>query len=264
MNTSGKELIKEGERLDSLQRNGYEILQHPGRFCFGMDAVLLSAFAGVKPGENVLDLCTGTGVLPILLEAKTKGGHFTGLEIQEESADMAKRSVLYNHLEEKIDIICGDLRGAEAYFAAASFDVITCNPPYMTAGKGLKNPNDALSIARHEVCATLEDVLKCAAKFLKFGGRFYMVHKPERLAEILKKMSEAGLEPKNLRLVYPYSDREPNMILVEGRRGGKSGMRIMKPLIIYDENGNYAGEVAQIYGAEEPKPESGTEVGLGN
>lgn len=251
MDTSGNGLVKEGERVDSLQRNGYEILQHPGRFCFGMDAVLLSAFASVKPGENLLDLCTGTGVLPILLEAKTKGSHFTGLEIQEESADMANRSVMLNHLEDKIDIVCGDLREAEAYFAAASFDVITCNPPYMTAGAGLKNPNDALTIARHEVCATLDDVLNCAAKFLKFGGRFYMVHKPERLAEILQKMSACGLEPKKLRLVYPYADREPNMILVEGRRGGKSGMRILPPLILYNEDGEYVSEVAEIYGTEE-------------
>ena len=248
---TGKDYLKEGERLDSLQRNGYDIIQHPGRFCFGMDAVLLSAFAGIKPGENVMDLCTGTGVLPILLEAKTKGGHFSGLEIQEESADMARRSVALNHLEDKIDIICGDLREAEAYCAAASFDVITCNPPYKIVDTGLVNPNDALTIARHEVCATLDDVLKCAAKLLKFGGRFYMVHKPERLAEILKKMSDSGLEPKSLRIVYPYADREPNMILVEGRLGGKSGMRVKPPLIIYDRDGKYADEVAGIYGTEE-------------
>ena len=255
MDTSGNGLIKEGERLDSLQRNGYEILQHPGRFCFGMDAILLSAFATVKPGEKVLDLCTGTGVLPILLEAKTKGEHFTGLEIQEESADMAARSVKLNRLEEKIDIVCGDLREAEAYFAAASFDVITCNPPYMTVNQGLKNPNDALTIARHEICATLHDVLKCASKMLKFGGRFYMVHKPDRLAEILIKMSGCGLEAKSLRIVYPYADKEPNMILVEGRKGGHSGMRIQPPLIIYDENGNYVKEVADIYGSEDETPE---------
>ena len=245
-----EEYLKEGERLDSLQRDGYEIIQHPGRFCFGMDAVLLSAFVLVKPGEKVLDLCTGTGVLPILLKAKTKGEHFTGLEIQEESADMAKRSVALNKLENSIDIVCGDLREAEAYFAAASFDVVTCNPPYMTVEQGLKNPNDALTIARHEVMATLDDVLKCAAKMLKFGGRFYMVHKPERMAEILRKMSEYGLEPKSLRVVYPYADHEPNMILVEGKRGAKSGMRIKPPLIIYQSRDVYSKEVSSIYGPE--------------
>ena len=247
-NQTENSLLKEGERLDSLQRNGYEIIQHPGRFCFGMDAVLLSAFASVKPGENVLDLCTGTGVLPILMEAKTEGNHFTGLEIQEESADMAMRSVELNGLKDKIEIICGDLREAEAFFAAASFDVITCNPPYMTADHGLVNPSDTLAIARHEVTCTLEDVLTCAAGLLKFGGRFYMVHKPFRLSEIMCKMTAVGLEPKTLRMVYPYADREPNMILIEGRRGGKSGIKVAKPLFIYDGEGKYTHEVASIYG----------------
>ncbi|MBR4581884.1 MAG: tRNA1(Val) (adenine(37)-N6)-methyltransferase [Lachnospiraceae bacterium] len=247
MDTSGNGLVKEGERVDSLQRNGYEILQHPGRFCFGMDAVLLSAFASVKPGENLLDLCTGTGVLPILLEAKTKGSHFTGLEIQEESADMANRSVMLNHLEDKIDIVCGDLREAEAYFAAASFDVITCNPPYMIAGDGLVNPEDTLALSRHEVGCTLDDVLAATKKCLKAGGRFYMVHRPFRLAEILKKMSDIGLEPKAMRMVYPYVDREPNMVLIEGRRGVKSGMKIAPPLIIMQSDGTYTDEVANLY-----------------
>ena len=241
-------ILKEGERLDSLQRNGYDIIQHPGRFCFGMDAVLLSAFAQVKEGEKVLDLCTGTGVLPILMEAKTRGEHFTGIEIQPESADMAKRSVIYNHLEEKIDIICGDLREAEAYFAAASFDVITCNPPYRPVNHGIVNPSDSKAIARHEITCTLSDVLDAAKKLLRSGGRFYMVHRPERLAEILKKMSESGIEPKSLRVVYPTSEKEPSMILVEGRRGGKSGMKVLKPLIIFDADGKYTKEVASVYG----------------
>ena len=245
-----KGILKEGERLDSLQRNGYEIIQHPGRFCFGMDAVLLTEFVQAKKGETVLDLCTGTGVIPILLEAKTQAGHFCGLEIQEESADMAKRSVLLNGLEGKIDITCGDLKNAGAYYAPASFDVITCNPPYMKKSAGLENPSDTLAIARHEVACTLEDVLKCAAKLLRHGGRFYMVHKPERLSEIICKMSECKLEPKTLRMVYPYKDREPNMILIEGRLGGRSGMKVLKPLIIMDENGAYTKEVAAVYQGE--------------
>ncbi len=247
---SKEDILKEGERLDSLQRNGYEIIQHPGRFCFGMDAVLLSSFVQAKEGEKVLDLCTGTGVIPILLEAKTKASHFCGLEIQPESADMAKRSVSLNGLEEKIEITCGDLKNAGAFYAPASFDVITCNPPYMKSSAGLKNPNDAQAIARHEVACTLEDVLHCAAGLLKHGGRFYMVHKPERLSEILCKMSECKIEPKALRLVYPYKDREPNMILVEGRLGGRSGMKVLKPLIIMDESGAYTKEVAAVYQGE--------------
>jgi tRNA1Val (adenine37-N6)-methyltransferase len=246
-----EELLKEGERIDSLQRNGYDIIQHPGKFCFGMDAVLLSAFVKVKDGEEVLDLCTGTGVLPILLSAKTNGKHFTGLEIQTESADMAKRSVEMNSLSARIEIMQGDLLEAEALFAPASFDVVSCNPPYMEKQSGLVNPSDTLAIARHEIACTMQDVVDAAAYVLKPGGRFYMVHRPFRLAEIIRRMSAAGLEPKTLRMVYPKVDREPNMVLIEGRLGAKSGMTVEKPLIIMDENGKYTKEVSDIYGPGE-------------
>ena len=242
-----EEFRKEGERIDSLQRDGYDIIQHPGKFCFGMDAVLLSSFVTAKMGETVLDFCTGTGVIPILLKAKTEGSHFTGLELQPDVADMAQRSVAMNGLEGDIDIICGDLKNAEAYFAPASFDVITCNPPYMIAGDGLVNPEDTLALSRHEVGCTLDDVLAATKKCLKAGGRFYMVHRPFRLAEILKKMSDTGLEPKAMRMVYPYVDREPNMVLIEGRRGAKSGMKIAPPLIIMQSDGTYTKEVADLY-----------------
>ncbi|MBQ1489335.1 MAG: tRNA1(Val) (adenine(37)-N6)-methyltransferase [Lachnospiraceae bacterium] len=242
-----EELLLEGERIDSLQRNGYEIIQHPGKFCFGMDAVLLSVFAKAMPGEDVLDLCTGTGVLPLLMSAKTEGRHYCGLEIQPDVADMAKRSVILNGLEEKIDIICGDLKEAEGLIPPASFDVVTCNPPYMAGGDGLINPADTKAVSRHEICCTLMDVLLCAKKFLKPGGRFYMVHRPFRLAEICIKMSEAGLEAKSLRMVYPKADKEPNMILIEGKSGAKSGMKVLPPLIIMDGEGKYTKEVADIY-----------------
>lgn len=183
------EFLLEGERLDDLERNGYKIIQNPKKFCFGMDAVLLTGFAKVKEGEKCLDLGTGTGIIPILLEAKTKGAHFTGLEIQEESADMAVRSVQYNHLEEKVDIVTGDIKEASQIFGAASFDVVTSNPPYMNDLHGLKNPELPKAIARHEVLCTLEDVVREAARLLKPGGRFYMVHRPFRLAEIIRAMS---------------------------------------------------------------------------
>lgn len=240
--------LREGERIDELQRNGYVIIQNPKRFCFGMDAVLLSGFANVKTGERVLDLGTGTGIIPILLEAKTEGRHFTGLEIQPESADMARRSVALNHLESVIDIVTGDIKDASSYFGASSFDVITTNPPYMIGKHGLRNEQDAKAVARHEVLCTLDDILRESARLLVPKGRFYMVHRPFRLAEIMCKMTAHGIEPKRMRLVYPYIDREPNMVLIEGLRGGKSRITVEKPLIVYREKGKYTEEILQEYG----------------
>lgn len=241
-------IIYSHERLDELHRNGYRIIQDKGRFCFGMDAVLLSGFAKVKPDEQALDLGTGTGIIPILLEAKTDGRHFVGLEIQEESADMASRSVAYNGLEEKIEIVTGDIKDASNIFGASSFDVITTNPPYMIGQHGLKNEEDAKAIARHEILCTLDDVLRESAKILKPGGRFYMVHRPFRLAEILSAMVQYRIEPKRMRLVYPFVDKEPNMVLIEGLRGGRSRMTVEKPLIVYREPGVYTDEIYDIYG----------------
>lgn len=240
--------LREGERIDELQRNGYVIIQNPKRFCFGMDAVLLSGFANVKTGERALDLGTGTGIIPILLEAKTEGRHFTGLEIQPESADMARRSVALNHLESVIDIVTGDIKDASSYFGASSFDVITTNPPYMIGKHGLRNEQDAKAVARHEVLCTLDDILRESARLLVPKGRFYMVHRPFRLAEIMCKMTAHGIEPKRMRLVYPYIDREPNMVLIEGLRGGKSRITVEKPLIVYREKGKYTEEILQEYG----------------
>lgn len=240
--------LLEGERLDELHRNGYYIIQSPARFCFGMDAVLLSGFANVKPGETAIDLGTGTGIIPILLEAKTKGEHFTGLEIQPESADMARRSVAYNHLEHKINIEIGNIKDASSQFGASSFHVVTTNPPYMTGQHGLTNPNEAKAIARHEILCTLEDVIRESARLLKPQGRFYMVHRPFRLAEIMCLMHQYGLEPKRMRLVYPFVDKEPNMVLIEGLRGGKPRITVEKPLIVYQEPGIYTDEIYDIYG----------------
>ena len=240
--------LKENERIDDLQRNGYQIIQDSKRFCFGMDAVLLSGFARAKEGDMVLDMCTGTGIIPILMEAKTKALHFTGLEIQEDSADMARRSVLLNHLEEKIDIVTGDVKEADTLFKAASFDVITCNPPYMTGQHGLQNKDEAKTIARHEVLCTLEDVVEAAARLLKPGGNFYMVHRPFRLSEIMVMLSKYKLEPKRMQLVYPYVDKEPNMVLIEANRGGKPRLSVEKPLIVYKEPGVYMPEIYDVYG----------------
>lgn len=250
-NIPDSDFLKEGERLDDLQIKGYEIIQNPKKFCFGIDAVLLSSFAKVKAGEHVLDLGTGTGIIPILLEAKTSGEHFTGLEIQPESAQMAKRSIAYNHLQNKIDIVEGDIKEAAKIFEPAFFDVITTNPPYMIGDHGLKNPEDAKRIARHEVLCTLDDILRESARMLHPGkGRFYMVHRPFRLTEIMMKMSSYGIEPKRMRLVHPYIDKEPNMVLIEGFRGGKPRITVEPPLIVYEKDGTYTAEVLEMYGLD--------------
>ena len=241
------DLVKENERVDDLQ-NGYYIIQDPRKFCFGMDAVLLSGFARVKKGEKVLDMGTGTGIIPVLLASKTVGEHFTGLEIQEECAEMAARSVKYNNLEDRVSIRQGDIKEAVSIFGAASFHVVTCNPPYMIGQHGLTNPEAPKAIARHEVLCTFEDIAAQTARLLAPGGSFYLVHRPFRLAELIVTLSKYKLEPKRMQLVYPYADREPNMVLLQAVRGGKPRMTVEKPLVIYKEPGVYTEEIYGIYG----------------
>ncbi|HBM46812.1 tRNA1(Val) (adenine(37)-N6)-methyltransferase [Clostridium sp. OF09-36] len=238
----------EDERIDDLQRNGYRIIQKKKGFCFGMDAVLLSGFAQVKEGEVAVDLGTGTGIIPILLEAKTKGKHFTGLEIQKEVAEMAERSVRLNHLEDRVDIVRGDIKEASRLFGKASFDVVTSNPPYMNDNHGLKNPDLPKAIARHEVFCTLDDVCREASLLLRSGGRFYMVHRPHRLAEIITALKTYRLEPKRMKLVHPFADKDANMVLIEAVRGGRSMMKVEAPVIVYQKPGVYTQEIYDIYG----------------
>lgn len=242
-------IIKSWERVDDLQRNNLKIIQNPDKFCFGMDAVLLSGFAAesIKEGSSVLDLCTGTGIIPILLSAKTKAERFEAIEIQEESADMALRSVKLNSLEDKIKIIAGDIKDA-GIVRPASFDNVTCNPPYMPVGKGLKNPDGPMAIARHEILCDLDDVIKSASLALKTGGKLYMVHRPNRLSEIFASMHEHKLEPKRMKLIYPFVDKEPNMVLIEASKNGKPFLKVEKPLIVYEKNGKYTDEIYDIYG----------------
>lgn len=239
-------LIKENERLDDLQ-NGYYVIQDPDKFCFGMDAVLLSSFARVKKDETVLDLGTGTGIIPILLKSKTSGRHFTGLEIQEECVEMARRSVMYNHLENDVEIVQGDIKEAADIFGAASFHVVTSNPPYMIGHHGLTNDHIPKAIARHEILCNLEDVVSQTARVLKDRGRFYMVHRPFRLAEIMNILVRYHLEPKRMQLVYPYIDREPNMVLIEALKGGNSRLTVDPPLIVYEKPGVYTENILKIY-----------------
>lgn len=239
--------LNENERIDDLHRNGYLIIQDPKNFCFGIDAVILTGFVKVKKDETVLDLGTGTGVIPILLEAKTQGKHFIGVDIQQQSVDMATRSVIMNELESKIEIHLGDIKKLTENYKLSSFDVITSNPPYMNEGGGLINCYNPKAIARHELLCNLEDVIYITSKLLKPQGRFYMVHRPHRLTDILVLLRKYKLEPKNLRLVHSHIDRNPNMVLIEAIRGSKPMLTVQPPLIIYNENGKYTDEIIKIY-----------------
>ena len=187
-------------------------------------------------------------VIPILMAAKTKAGHFTGLEIQHESADMAMRSIRYNHLEERISIVEGDIKEAGTLFASASFHVVTSNPPYMIEHHGLVNPDNAKMIARHEDYCTLEDIIVQTAKLLKNSGKFYLVHRPFRLAEIFSTLKKYHLEPKRMQLVYPFVDKEPNMVLIEAMKGGNPRITVEKPLIVYETPGVYTKDIRELYG----------------
>ena len=243
-------VLKEGERLDDLQIKGYKIIQNRTKFCFGMDAVLLSSFASVRAGDRVIDLGTGTGMIPILIAAKTKADSITGVELQYDMVDMARRSVALNGLENRISIVHGDITTGLEELDRAKWDVVVSNPPYKKMGSGLVNPKDSKAIARHELMCTLDDVLKTASKLLKFGGRFSMVHRPDRLMDILIGMREVQIEPKRIRLIHPFIDKAPNLILIEGVLGGKPYIEWLPPLYVYDEIGAYTKEIRCMYGLE--------------
>lgn len=247
---SGNVTLKGNERLDELHRNGYRIIQDPNRFCFGIDAVLLGAFAKNSPEDKVLDIGTGTGVIPILMEARYRGHDYIGLEIQEDVADMARRSVAFNNLTDRIVIENVDVKDALSLYKPGSFDVITTNPPYIKENDGLINPNDTKALSRHELSVTLEDVVRISSKLLKNKGKFYMIHRPSRLMEIMSVMREYNLEVKRLRTVHSYVDKEASMVLIEALCDGGAFMKVEKPLIIYDSDGKYMEEVGEIYYGE--------------
>ena len=248
-----EQLLHPGEKIDDLQRSGLRIIQDPARFCFGMDAVLLTGFIQEGIGgrsvarEELLDLGTGTGIIPLLMSAKSDCNFLTGLEIQPDSAEMASRSVKLNGLEDRVRILQGDIKEADALFAPASFGIVTCNPPYMIGGHGLKNPDAPKAIARHEVLCTLDDVVRSATLMCKPSGRFYMVHRPERLVDIFSLMRKNKLEPKILRMVYSNFKREPKLILIKGIKNSKSFLKIEKNLYIYNQDGKYTDDILKIY-----------------
>ena len=244
------DILLEGEQLDDLGRENFRLIQRRYRFRFGMDAVLLAAYARVHAGERVIDLGTGTGVIPILMRARYQCRSFTGLELDAVSADMALRSVRFNHLEDDIRIMCGDIREIRTLFEAGSFDAVTSNPPYMTVGSGAPPKDEPVAGARHEFFCTLEDVVKAASYLLREQGRFYLVHRPMRLTQIICTLVRYRLEPKRMQLVYPKRLGEPNLVLVECRKGGGPGLRMDPPLIVYGEDGEYTGQLLEIYYGE--------------
>lgn len=242
-----EQFLHAGERLDDLQRKGYHIIQNPEKFCFGMDAVLLSHFVELKKGNRVLDMGTGTGILPILLCAISEKTQFDALEIQMESADMATRSVKLNELENRIHITQGNISQASAIYGKQSFDAVVTNPPYMNDKHGLQNPDLPKAIARHEILCTLEDVIREASLVLKPQKSLFMVHRPHRLPEIFQTMQRHGLEPKRMRMVHPYIHKEPNMVLIEAVRNGNPMLKTEPPIIVYQRAGVYTQQILDIY-----------------
>ena len=240
--------LKENERIDDLEFKGLKIIQNKNGFCFGIDSVILSDFAkNVKPNSNIMDLGTGTGILPILLSAKTEAKKIWGIEIQEDVANMAKRSVLLNKLEEKIEIINENILNLESKFEKNSIDVIVTNPPYKKKGTGVINEKESKLIARHEITASLEDFIEISSKLLKDKGEIFMVHRPERLVDILYLMRNKKIEPKNIRFVYANKESEPKLILVRGVKNAKEFLKVEKNLYIYNEDVNYSDEILKIY-----------------
>ena len=268
------------ERIDDLQRGGCRIIQRPALFCFGMDAVLLSAWARVKKDDRVLDLCSGNGIVPILMDARLpdeirrEGSiHFTGVEILSVCVDLARRSALMNGQSERIRFLEGDIReiccagptqeasdghsadtaagrpvAACARLAPGSFDVVTVNPPYMAGDGGLKGPSPERAIARHEVLCTMEDTARTAARALRQGGHLYMVHRPHRLGDIFHALQKHALGIGRIRMVHPFPDREANLVLIEARKGGRMYVHVEAPLTVYRETGVYTEELKSLYG----------------
>lgn len=240
-------ILKVNERIDDLHRNGYTIIQDPKKFCFGIDAVLLSDFAKAKKDEIVFDIGTGTGIIPILMSAKTSAKKYFAIDIQQESVDMARRSIKLNKLTDKIEVFHLDIKKVFEKFEKNSINVVTSNPPYMNMGGGLINEYDAKAIARHEIFCNLDDIVKATSLLLKPNGRFYMVHRPNRLCDIICTLRNYKLEPKTIRFVQPYENKEPNMVLIESVKNGKAFMKILPNLIVYNKNKQYTDEINRIY-----------------
>ena len=241
-------LLKENEKIDDLEYKNFKIIQNKNGFCFGIDSVLLSDFAKqIKKNSKVLDLGTGTGIISILLCGKTELKKIIGVEIQKEVADMAKRSVELNKLENRIEIINEDIRKISKIFPANSFDAIVTNPPYKKENTGLTSKEKTQLISRHEVMCNIEDIAKISSKLLNSNCSIYMIHRPDRIVDIIYYFKKYNLEPKIIRFIYPKINKEPNLVLIKATKGGKEFLKIEKPLIVYNEDGTYTDEILTIY-----------------
>lgn len=241
-------MLKSGERLDDLNLKGLCIIQHEDKFKFGMDAVLLANFVSVKKGDRIVDLGCGTGIIPIIIAAKSRDTFIYGVEIQEYVADMALRSVEFNNMSERINIINGDIRDAAKILGCEKFDIVTSNPPYMPYNTGFDKLNESENISRYEIYGGLEDFVKSAGRLLKFGGKLFMVHRADRIADIVYVLRKYNIEPKKMQFVHPHVAGKPNLLLIEAKKGAKAGLNIINPLYIYKEDGGYTQELLNIYG----------------
>lgn len=242
------DVISENERIDDLQCKGYRLIQNTACFCFGMDAVLLSSFATAGKNASVLDLCSGNGVIPILMHAKNPQTKYVGIEIQDVAFNLAQRNASLNNISGDVVFVQGNIKEIKSLTEGRLFDVVTANPPYMTENHGIVNPESAKAIARHELLCNLDDVVKAAADSLKVRGRFFMVHRPKRLVQIIDSMTSHGLEPKRIRMVHPYDDKAANMVLIEAVKDGKPQLDVEPPLIVYNHDGSYTQELLKMYG----------------
>lgn len=245
------DFIREDETLDDLQLRGIKIIQKKSGFRFGVDAVLLANFAKVKKNGRVIDLCSGTGIIPFIIAGKTEASSIIGIEIQEEFVEMANRTSKYNNLEQRVSFLHKDLKDTKFLKSIEKSDIVTVNPPYKLHNAGIINPNDKSAIARHEVCCTLEDVIVAARILLKDNGRLFMVHRPERIADILTLMRKHKIEPKRIKFIHPKPSKAPNIVLVEGQRDGGAFLKFEDPLYVHEENGDYSRELREIYSSED-------------
>lgn len=243
-------MIQPHERVDDLQLGGLKIIQNPKGFCFGVDAVLLSNFIRLKKNDVAVEFGTGTGVIPILLSGRKTFKKIIAFEVQPEVAEMANRSVRLNQLEDRIQIIEDNLKESGQYVEAGSVDVVFSNPPYMSTDGGIKNDHSLKAISRHEILCNLEDIISQASRLLKFKGRFYMIHRPHRLVDIVALCRKYKLEPKEIRMIQPYYDKKPNIFLIMCSKGGQSDLKFHDPLIVYEKDGRYTEEIYKIYGME--------------